>query len=101
MAISLVGLSGSTRRPSRTSILVRLVLDAVAGRLDIEPQLIELADAAPTVYAIEADFIDGLIVDTAVLQRIERAADEVAGLVAGGLRLCPSPFPRRLVPAGL
>jgi FMN reductase len=163
MAVSLVGVSGSTRRPSRTSVLLRAIVDAVADRLDLEPRIIELADAVvgtpvyrgsytgalkhlfdlihhdalagtpvvlaatggsalyglvtehqlrplfgffralslPTaVYATEADFSDGVLTNPAILQRIDRAADEVAELVAGGPRLCAVPFARRRIPAG-
>lgn len=195
MGVSLVGVSGSTRRPSRTSVLVRAIVDAVADRLDLEPQIIELADAAPlvlaaltraetsaeaeavlgavetadilvvgtpvyrasytgalkhlfdlvhhdalvgkpvvlaatggsamhglmtehqlrpligffrglslptAVYATEADFSDGILTNAAILHRIDRAAYEVAELVAGSPRLCPAPLARRrVVPAGV
>ncbi len=55
---SLVGVSGSTRRPSRTAALVRAIVDAIADRLDLEPRLVEMADAArvvlPTLTRAEA-----------------------------------------------
>ncbi|MBC2836851.1 NAD(P)H-dependent oxidoreductase [Paragemmobacter straminiformis] len=42
--LSLVGLSGNTTSPSKTKSLVRVALDAAAGRLDARTQLFELAD---------------------------------------------------------
>lgn len=194
MVVSLVGVSGSTRRPSRTSEVVRALLDAVAEHLDLEPDIIELADAAPlvlptltradadaeteavirsietadilvvgtpvyrasytgalkhlfdlvhhdalagkpvvlaatggsamhclviehqlrplfgffraltlptAVYATEADFTDGVLTGAATLDRVDRAAREVAELVAGRPRTCPAPSARRRVPAGV
>lgn len=193
MKVSLLGVSGSTRRPSRTAVLVRAIVDAIAARLDLASSIIELADAAPlvlptltragasteaeavihaietadilvvgspvyrasytgalkhlfdlvhydalagkpvvlaatagsamhglaiehqfrplfgffralslptTIYATEADFTDGALSNPAILQRIDRAAHEVAELVTAGARIRPASLaPRRLVPA--
>ncbi len=46
-----VGISGSLSRPSRTSALVSAVLDAIQDREAVTAQLIDLADAAPTLFA--------------------------------------------------
>ena len=51
MPLSIVGISGSVRRPSRTAALVRTILAAIDGRLGTASRLIELADAAPQLFA--------------------------------------------------
>jgi FMN reductase len=51
MPLSVLGLSGSTRRPSRTSVLVRAVAAALDARLHTDSRVIELADAAPHLFA--------------------------------------------------
>jgi FMN reductase len=51
MPLSVLGLSGSTRRPSRTSALVRAAAVALDARLDADSRVIELADAAPLLFA--------------------------------------------------
>jgi FMN reductase len=51
MSLSVVGISGSVRRVSRTTGLVRAVLDAVDRRVDGRSRLIELVDAAPLLFS--------------------------------------------------
>jgi FMN reductase len=48
--LSIVGISGSVSRPSRTTALVQTVLDRVQARSGIAPKLIELVDAAPILF---------------------------------------------------
>jgi FMN reductase len=50
MPRSVVGLSGSLRRPSRTSALVGALLAAIDERLGTNSRLIEFADAAPVLF---------------------------------------------------
>jgi FMN reductase len=58
-SLSIVGVSGSVTRPSRSSALVAAVLDALREQVDAEPRLIELVDAAPAfLSALTADRLD-------------------------------------------
>jgi len=50
MTVNLLGLSGSVARPSRTTALIRAILDAVAARTGIFGTLIELVDDAPHLF---------------------------------------------------
>jgi FMN reductase len=47
----IVGVSGSVTRPSRTTSLVRSIVQRVAARGDYATQTIELVDAAPILFA--------------------------------------------------
>jgi FMN reductase len=49
--LSIVGVSGSVTRPSRTTALVQAVLDRLQARTGIATQLIELVDSAPHLFA--------------------------------------------------
>ena len=49
-AISIVGVSGSVIRPSRTTALVKVVLETLSSRIDARTTLIELVDAAPALF---------------------------------------------------
>jgi FMN reductase len=51
MAFKILGLSGSLTRPSRTTALVRRILDAVAAHSGSQSELIELAVDAPHVFS--------------------------------------------------
>jgi|SRR5271165_3214309 len=51
MALSVIGISGSIRRPSRTSALVRTILATINRRLGTDGHLIELVDAAPLIFS--------------------------------------------------
>ena len=46
-----LGISGSVSRPSRTAALVRHILDRIEKRGGVQSRLIELADAAPVLFA--------------------------------------------------
>jgi FMN reductase len=48
---SIIGVSGSLSRPSRTSALVAAVLDQVQERLDVHTQLFDLADISQGLFA--------------------------------------------------
>lgn len=56
--LSIVGVSGSLSRPSRTSVLVRSVLDEVAAHRDATVQLFDLYDLSTGFFG--AGFYDGL-----------------------------------------
>jgi FMN reductase len=51
MALKILGVSGSVNRPSRTTALVREVLGRFANDSRLETDLIELAEAAPPLFA--------------------------------------------------
>jgi len=48
---TILGIAGSVRRPSRTTTLVEAILDRVATRGNYIMRTIELADAAPHLFA--------------------------------------------------
>jgi FMN reductase len=50
MALKILGLSGSLTRPSRTTALLRCILDAIELRLGQSAELIELVDDAPQLF---------------------------------------------------
>jgi FMN reductase len=47
---SIVGVSGSVTRPSRTTALVEAILERIQARSGISPKLIELVDSAPHLF---------------------------------------------------
>ena len=47
---TIVGVSGSVTRPSRTTGLVRSIVEAVASKGDVQTEVVELADAAPHLF---------------------------------------------------
>jgi FMN reductase len=47
---SIVGVSGSVTRPSRTTALVQAILDRIQARSGISAKLIELVDSAPHLF---------------------------------------------------
>jgi FMN reductase len=47
---SIVGVSGSVTRPSRTTALVQVILDRIQARSGVVPKLIELVDSAPHLF---------------------------------------------------
>ena len=51
VALSVIGISGSIRRPSRTAALVTTILAAIDQRLGSNSRLIELSDAAPLIFS--------------------------------------------------
>lgn len=53
-------MSGSVTRPSRTTALVRSIVEAIASRGGIHTKLVELADAAPHLFAALTPYqVDG------------------------------------------
>jgi FMN reductase len=50
-ARSIVGISGSPRRSSRTTAVVKAVIEAIEAKAASEIKLIELVDAAPHLFA--------------------------------------------------
>jgi len=51
MMVKVLGLSGSVARPSRTTALIRAILEAVEREAGISGDLIELADDAPNLFS--------------------------------------------------
>jgi FMN reductase len=57
---SIVGVSGSVTRPSRTTALVQAILDRIQARSGVVPKLIELVDSAPHLFtALTPDKLAG------------------------------------------
>lgn len=48
---TVVGVSGSVTRPSRTTALVRAIVDEIASKADAEGRVLELVDAAPHLFS--------------------------------------------------
>jgi FMN reductase len=72
MTIRIVGLSGSVRRPSRTTSLVQAILDALAARGGGSSVLIELVDEAPHLFsALTRDQLRGRAAE--IVQTVEQA----------------------------
>jgi FMN reductase len=72
MPLSVVGLSGSLRRPSRTTALVNTLLALLDARLGTSSRLIELATAAPALFRAFSRDVAGEDAE-ALLQAVERA----------------------------
>jgi FMN reductase len=76
--LRVVGISGSLRDPSRTSALVRAILDSIDGRLSASRQLIKLADAAPSLLsALARDAVSPA--GEAIISAVEQADLLVVG----------------------
>lgn len=73
MGLSIVGIAGNVTRPSRTSVLVRAVVDALAERTGGTPRQIELVEVAPVLFA--ALTRDRLAGEAAEIIRAVEAAD--------------------------
>jgi FMN reductase len=72
MPLSVVGLSGSLRRPSRTAVLAGALLAAVDHRLSSKGRLIALSDVAPTLFrAFSRDAADAEA--EAIIEAVEKA----------------------------
>jgi FMN reductase len=57
---SIVGVSGSVTRPSRTTAFVQVILDRIQARSGVVPKLIELVDSAPHLFtALTPDKLAG------------------------------------------
>jgi FMN reductase len=78
MTLRIVGLSGSLRRPSRTTALVQAILDALAVRADVSYTLIELSDEAPQLFAsLSREQLQGRAAQ--IVRSVEQADLLVAG----------------------
>src|SRR5580765_3276522 len=76
--LSIIGVSGSLSRPSRTSALVSAVLDSLQERAYAESQLLDLADISQGLFA--APSFDRLSPQSrAVIEDIENADLLVVG----------------------
>ena len=47
---TIIGVSGSVTRPSRTTALVRAIVEAIGPKGDLDTEFVELADAAPHLF---------------------------------------------------
>ena len=75
---SVLGISGSVTRPSRTTALVSAVLDGITARTRVRPSLVELVDAGPVLFsALTADRLAGAAAE------IVRAVEAADVLVVG------------------
>ena len=68
---TIVGVSGSVTRPSRTTALVRSIVEAIASRADTDTEIVELADAAPHLFAALTPY------------QVEGRAREILDLIEG------------------
>ncbi|MFO1072435.1 MAG: FMN reductase [Geminicoccaceae bacterium] len=76
--LSLLGVAGSVRQPSRTAVLVEEVLDAIGARLGMAGRLVELG--AQGIARFDALARDGLKGEAlALIEAIERADVLVVG----------------------
>jgi FMN reductase len=70
--LSIVGVSGSVTRPSRTTALVQTVLDRIQARSGVAVRLIELVDSAPHLFtALTPDRLAGEA--KALVEAVEQA----------------------------
>lgn len=75
---TIVGISGSVTRPSRTTALVGALGKAIAARCDVRFELLELTDAAPHLFgALTPDRVTGEA--RAIIDRVEDADLLVVG----------------------
>ncbi|WP_294642698.1 FMN reductase [uncultured Aureimonas sp.] len=78
MTVRILGISGSVRRPSRTTTLVAQLTDRIARALGGTGEVIELVDAAPHLLsALERDGLGEIGRD--LIRRIETADALVVG----------------------
>ncbi|KQQ86143.1 FMN reductase [Aureimonas sp. Leaf324] len=78
MTVRILGISGSVRRPSRTTTLVAQLTRRIAGPLGGTGEVIELVDAAPHLLsALERDALGEIGQD--LINRIETADALVVG----------------------
>ena len=70
--LSIIGISGSVTRPSRTTALVQAALERIEERSDAATRLVELVDAAPSLFAaLTRDKLTGEA--KALVQAVEQA----------------------------
>lgn len=78
MSLSIVGISGNVTRPSRTSVLVRAIVDALVERTDGTPRQIEIVEVAPVLFsALTADRLSGEAAE--IIEAVETADVLVVG----------------------
>lgn len=78
MTLRIVGLSGSVRKASRTTVLVRAVTERIAALTGGAPETIELCDVAPVLFsALSRDRLRET--GEAILARVETADLLVVG----------------------
>lgn len=76
--LSILGVAGSVRQPSRTTVLVAEVLDAISARLGIPHRLVELGEkGAVHVNSLARDGLEGRAL--ALIEAIEAADVLVVG----------------------
>jgi FMN reductase len=77
---SIVGISGSPKRSSRTTVVVRAVLEAIEASAPSNTRLIELADAAPLLFrALTRDSLDLELPASSIIRTVEAADVLVVG----------------------
>jgi FMN reductase len=77
---SIVGISGSPRRSSRTTAAVRAVIEQIEAKTASETKLIELVDAAPHLFAtLTRDALQQNERASAIVRTIEAADILVVG----------------------
>lgn len=75
---TIVGISGSVSRPSRTTALVDILVQAIAARGDCRTEVVELVDAAPHLFtALTPGQVEGRARD--ILDVVESADLLVVG----------------------
>ncbi len=78
MSLSIVGISGNVTRPSRTSVLVRAVVDALVERTGGTPRQIEIVEVAPVLFsALTPDRLAGEAAE--IIRAVETADVLVVG----------------------
>ena len=75
---TILGVSGSVTRPSRTTALVRAIVEAIAARCGARTDVVELVDAAPHLFGALTPYqVQGEA--RAILDRVEGADLLVVG----------------------
>jgi FMN reductase len=77
---SIVGISGSPKRSSRTTVVVRAVLEAIEASAPSNTRLIELAEAAPLLFrALTRDSLASEPQASSIIRTVEAADVLVVG----------------------
>jgi FMN reductase len=78
--LSVVGISGSPKRSSRTTVVVRAVVEAIEAGAASNARLIELVDAAPLLFrALTRDSLDANPQAHSLIRAVEAADVLVVG----------------------
>ncbi|MFK0166406.1 FMN reductase [Rhizobium sp. NPDC090279] len=76
--MTVLGISGAIRRPSRTTRLVELIMEAIESQLGVRTGRLDLVDAAPILFrALRVDQLDAQ--GRAIIQHVETADVLVVG----------------------